>query len=309
MFNIIYSERFLDHDNGSFHPECPERLLAIVESLKTAPWQDQLVWQSPTNREVVSSILNLHDPEYLNLVKNLAAQGGGRIDADTVVSSASYEVALLAVAAWLDGVDLTLSSGYPSFILARPPGHHAVAETGMGFCLFSNAAIASHYALTQPKISRVGILDWDVHHGNGTQDLVENNPQIAYCSLHQYPAYPGTGRKGDRGKYDNVLNIPLNPGSTLREYQQAFETLVMPFFRDFAPDLLIISAGYDANHDDPLASISLQPSDYGVFTDYCLQLNCPLVFGLEGGYHLSALAESVKYTIASCLNTTSTLFY
>lgn len=301
MFNIIYSEEFLDHDNGDFHPESPQRLLAILDSLKTAPWENKLIWHSPTNREVISSIVNLHDPEYLNLVKNLAENGGGRIDSDTIVSPRSYHVALLAVAAWLDGVDLSLGSGYPSFILARPPGHHATHNIGMGFCLFSNAAIAAHYALKLPQIERVAILDWDVHHGNGTQDLVQNNPQIAYCSLHQFPCYPGTGRAGDRGMYHNILNIPMAAGSTLKQYQSAFDEQVMPFLSNFAPDLLLISAGYDANYDDPLAGMCLQPSDYGIFTDYCLQLNCPLVFGLEGGYHLQALAESVKYTIASCL--------
>jgi acetoin utilization deacetylase AcuC-like enzyme len=301
MFNIIYSEQFLDHDNGNFHPESPQRLLAILETLKTAPWESQLIWHLPTNREVISFITDLHDPEYLKLVKNFAEHGGAKIDNDTFVSPRSYDVALIAVAAWLDGVDLTLNSGYPSFILARPPGHHATHYRGMGFCLFSNAAIAAHYALTQANIERVAILDWDVHHGNGTQELVENNPHIAYCSLHQSPAYPGTGAATDRGRYHNVLNIPMSVGSTLKEYQTAFEKQVMPFLRNVSPDLLIISAGYDANYDDPLAEICLEPSDYAIFTDYCLELNCPLVFGLEGGYHLRALADSVKYTIASCL--------
>jgi acetoin utilization deacetylase AcuC-like enzyme len=171
----------------------------------------------------------------------------------------------------------------------------------MGFCLFSNAAIAAYYALEQPGIQRVAILDWDVHHGNGTQDIVESDARIAYCSLHQFPCYPGTGKASERGLHDNVLNLPMPPGSTLADYQPMFEQKVMPFFTAFQPDLLIISAGYDANADDPLAGIALQPQDYGLFTHYCLQLTHRVVFGLEGGYHLAALALSVVATIESCL--------
>jgi acetoin utilization deacetylase AcuC-like enzyme len=298
---IIYSEKFLDHDNGYLHPECPERLSAIVKTLKSAPWQDRLIWKLPTNREVVSYIQKFQDSNYINLVREIADTGGGRIDMDTPVSPRSYDIALLAVAGWLDGIDLAWESGNHAFILARPPGHHASRKTGMGFCLFSNAAIAANYALEKPDLDRVAILDWDVHHGNGTQDIVENNPNIAYCSLHQSPCYPGTGGASDRGIDNNVLNIPMKPGSTIKEYQAAFETQVMPFLQKFKPNLLIVSAGYDANYDDPLAEISLQPHDFAIFTNYCLQLNCPLVFGLEGGYDLRALAESVKVTIDTCL--------
>ena len=140
-----------------------------------------------------------------------------------------------------------------------------------------------------------------MHHGNGTEAIIESNPQIIYCSLHQFPCYPGTGRESDRGLHENVLNIPLEAGSTIKEYQPLFEQKIVPFFSNFKPDLLIISAGYDANHDDPLAGISLQPQDYGIFTNYCLQITRRIVFGLEGGYDLTALAESVKATIASCL--------
>ena len=304
MLTLIYSPEFLDHDNGSMHPERSERLRAIVEALHKSSWTEQLNWQFPTpvtERKGMVLVEKLHDSDYLKRVQRIAASGGGAIDLDTPISPRSYDVALLAVSAWLDGVDVALATGEPAFILARPPGHHATRKTGMGFCLFSNAAIAAHYALEQPGIERVGILDWDVHHGNGTQDIVEDNPQIAYCSLHQFPCYPGTGKETERGKHHNVLNIPMMAGSTLAQYELAFVQKVMPFYQEFAPDLLIISAGYDANKADPLASISLQPQDYGVFTSYCLQLGCPLLFGLEGGYDLEALAESVMATISSCL--------
>lgn len=172
----------------------------------------------------------------------------------------------------------------------------------MGFCLFSNAAIAAYYALEQPGTSRVAILDWDVHHGNGTQAIVENHSQIAYCSLHQFPCYPGTGLASERGSYNNVLNLPLPPGSTVTEYQSLFESQIIPFLTNFQPDLLIVSAGYDANAADPLADMSLQPLDYGLFTEYCLQVTRRIAFGLEGGYDFSALAQSVVATIEKCLS-------
>jgi acetoin utilization deacetylase AcuC-like enzyme len=208
---------------------------------------------------------------------------------------------LLAVSAWLDGVEQVLATGAPAFVLTRPPGHHAEGDRGMGFCLFSNAAITAYYALEKQGINRVAILDWDVHHGNGTQAIVENHPQIAYCSLHQSPCYPGTGAADERGEYNNVLNLPMQPGSTVTEYQSAFENQIMPFLAEFQPDLLIVSAGYDANADDPLASMNLQPQDYGLFTKYCLRLTRRIVFGLEGGYDFSALSRSVVATIEQCL--------
>ncbi|MEA5535609.1 histone deacetylase [Crocosphaera sp. XPORK-15E] len=304
MFQIIYSDEFLKHDTGSFHPECPERLTAIVNALKTVSWCDRLQWQLPTaiaQRDPIPFIQKIHTTAYLERVKNLAQKGGGSLDPDTPVSPQSYDVALLAVNAWLDGVDTVLNTDRPAFVLARPPGHHAIKETGMGFCLFSNGAIAAHYALENPSVNRVAILDWDVHHGNGTEALVENNPNIVYCSLHQFPCYPGTGKESDRGKYNNVLNIPLPAGSTIKEYQQAFESQVMPILEAFQADLLIVSAGYDANQADPLAGIDLQPSDYGIFTQYLLTFTPRILFGLEGGYNLDALAQSVIATIEPCL--------
>lgn len=304
MLPVIYSDRFLEHQTGRFHPERPERLTAIVEAIKVASWSDRIEWQLPTpleKRDVLPWVERVHTPEYIARVRQIAKNGGGLLEMDTPVSAQSYEVALLAVSAWLDGVDRILAADRPAFVLARPPGHHAERLTGMGFCLFSNAAIAAFYALEQPGVNRVAILDWDVHHGNGTQYITESNPNIAYCSLHQSPCYPGTGSSKERGMHFNVLNLPMPPGSTLSEYQPAFEQTVIPFLRQFNPDLLVVSAGYDANHDDPLASISLQPEDFGAFTDYLLQLTHRIVFGLEGGYDLDALARSVMATLESCL--------
>lgn len=306
MIPIIYSEKFLEHKTGMLHPERPERLLAIANVLKNCSFHNQLDWLTPTpvrerQSELMQWISQIHTTDYINLVAETSGKGGGYIDGDTPVSPASYDTALLAVSAWLDGIDVVLFDQKPAFVLARPPGHHAESSRGMGFCLFGNAAIAAYYALSKPNIKKVAILDWDVHHGNGTQSLVENNHQIAYCSLHQSPCYPGTGRSDEHGKYNNVLNIPILPGSGSALYKMMFAQKVIPFLDNFQPDLLIVSAGYDANQADPLASINLHPEDYGLFTKYCLQITRKILFGLEGGYDLPSLAASVMATLAKCL--------
>jgi acetoin utilization deacetylase AcuC-like enzyme len=305
MLSVIYSDEFLEHETGVLHPEKPERLNVIATALKASAFAKHLEWRLPTPVEatrVSASIERVHSQQHIKTIQRLAQRGGGYLDGDTLVSRRSYDVALLAVSAWLDGVDQVLATGKPAFVLARPPGHHALRDRGMGFCLFSNAAIAAYYALEQPGIDRVAILDWDVHHGNGTQAIVENHPQITYCSLHQFPCYPGTGEASEQGAYHNVLNLPLSLGSTVAVYQPLFEKKVMPFLSNFQPDLLIVSAGYDANAADPLADMALQPQDYGLFTEYCLQLTSRIVFGLEGGYDLSALAQSVVATVEQCLS-------
>jgi acetoin utilization deacetylase AcuC-like enzyme len=304
MFPVIYSDDFLLHQTGAFHAEQPGRLTAVKSALAQVVWADRLEWKSPTPVKVRSPlpwIDRIHTPEYIQRVEQISKNGGGSIDPDTPVSPQTYDVALLAVNAWIDGVDTVMTSGEPAFVLARPPGHHAEPAYGMGFCIFSNAAIAATYALAHGA-ERVAILDWDVHHGNGTQRVVADNPQLAYCSLHEFPHYPGTGRATDRGDYDNLLNLPIDAGSSIEDYLPLFQTKVIPFLTAFDPDLLIISAGYDANYADPLANISLKPADFGIFTELCLQLTRKIVFGLEGGYDFDALGASVVATIDRCLN-------
>jgi acetoin utilization deacetylase AcuC-like enzyme len=302
MFPVIYSDEFLLHDTGAFHAEKPGRLTAIKSALERVEWAKRLDWKLPTpieSRSPLPWIEKVHDREYIVSVEQLC-KSGGSLDPDTPVSPKTYEVALLAVNAWLDGVDIALSTGNPNFILARPPGHHAEPSGGMGFCIFGNAAIAATYALANGA-KRVAVLDWDVHHGNGTQAVAETNPQLAYCSLHEFPHYPGTGKATERGEYENILNLPMDAGSSIADYQTLFETKVIPFLSKFNPDLLIISAGYDANHDDPLANISLEPEDFGILTNYCLQISRKIVFGLEGGYDFDSLGQSVVSTIGQCL--------
>jgi acetoin utilization deacetylase AcuC-like enzyme len=305
MISIFYSDQFLDHQTGAYHPESPGRLTAITQALQAAPFAEQLDWRSPTpidqSKRLMLAVQAVHSSRYIEAVWEIAQSGGGQIDPDTPVSAASYDVALLAVSAWLDGVDRVLETGEPAFALTRPPGHHALPAQGMGFCIFSNAAIAALYALKQPGVERVAILDWDVHHGNGTQAIVERNPLIAFCSLHEFPQYPGTGTAAEQGKFDNVRNFPMRSGSTLEDYQPLFSEKILPFLQQAQPDLLIISAGYDANHADPLANISLRPEDYGVLTQACLQVTRRVLFGLEGGYDFAALAQSVVATVGATL--------
>jgi len=302
MLPVIYSPEFLDHQTGSYHPERPERLTAIVQCLKTAEFAQNIQWLSPTpvNPQLMSWIEMAHSRNYIHKLAQIAGQTG-YLDGDTPISPRSYDVALLAVSAWLDGINQVLIEKNPAFVLARPPGHHAESSMGMGFCLFSNAAISALYALKQPGINRVAILDWDVHHGNGTQSIVEGYREIAYCSLHQYPAYPGTGKATENGLHQNVLNLPLAPGSDINDYQPLWKSRILPFLKSFNPDILIISAGYDAVENDPLASIRLQPEDFGLFTQYCLGVTRKILFGLEGGYNLESFTKSVRATIAACL--------
>jgi acetoin utilization deacetylase AcuC-like enzyme len=303
-FALIYSDEFLTHDTGSFHPENAGRLQAIVTALHGAKWADHLDWHEPSppeTHDVDGWVAKFHDPRYIEAVKQLAAKGGGFLDGDTPISERTYEVARLALSAWLDGVDYVLKTRHSAFVLARPPGHHAVRDHAMGFCIFANAAIAAHYALTHPGVERVAILDWDVHHGNGTQALVEANPAIVYCSLHQFPAYPGTGYDTETGMHHNVLNLPMARGSDGEDYQQRFRDQVLPFLTAFAPDLLIVSAGYDANRADPLASIALEPEDFGWLTRAAMTVTHNILFGLEGGYDYHALSRSVLATIEARL--------
>ena len=301
-FPIIYSDSFLSHDTGIYHPEKAGRLTAIVAALKNSAIASQLVWQEPTDRQnILKEVLRFHTQEYLETLQAITERGGGYIDGDTIASPQTYDVALLALSAWLDGVDVVLESGRPYFVLARPPGHHARAHSGMGFCIFGNAAIAAMSAIDRLNLQRVAILDWDVHHGNGTQEAVWDRADIAYVSTHQAPFYPMTGRKDETGNHDNILNIPMRSGSAIAEYLPVFENQIMPFLRNFDPDLLIVSAGFDANADDPLASILLNPEDFGTFTNLCLELTTKILFGLEGGYDFDSLSRSVIAVIEQCL--------
>ncbi|MCF2971392.1 histone deacetylase [Synechococcus sp. Nb3U1] len=301
MLPIYYSDVFLSHDTGAFHPERPARLLSIVKTLRSAPFANKLEWRDPPVASL-AEIERVHSPQHIQSVAALAAAGGGRIEADTLVSSGSFEAARLAVGAWIAASERVLQTSQPAFVLCRPPGHHAEPEQAMGFCLFSNAAIAALWALEQPGIERVAIFDWDVHHGNGTQAVVEHYPQLAYASTHQFPLYPGTGSASEIGIHGNICNVPLPAGSDWSVYKSALSEKILPFLQKFQPDLLLISAGFDCAKGDPLAGMLLEPEDFGRMAQLCLeQVTRKTLFGLEGGYDLNNLARSWLSLAQVCL--------
>ena len=227
--SVLYHSDFLNHDTGAGHPECPDRLRSCISALESCEFSDQLNWKDP--RSAAEDELEwVHTKEHIKHIKSVCYSGGGYMDPDTPVCSESYNIALKSAGAWLDGTDEVIE-GSSAFVLSRPPGHHAESDRAMGFCLFSNAALAAAYALKQDGINKVGIFDWDVHHGNGTQNIVQSNPDIAYASIHQFPFYPGTGSQLEKGDHSNVLNIPIPAGLKGEEYLRKFDAEVFPFFK------------------------------------------------------------------------------
>ena len=295
------------HDTGWSHPEHVGRLRAIPRALR----EDFDLFQRLSHREgrhaTAEEVALAHDPAYIASVEAIAARGGGRIDGDTVVSPGSWLAATAAVGCVLDGVDLAVSGEAPrSFSAVRPPGHHAVRATGMGFCLFGNVAIAAHYARARHRMDRILIVDWDVHHGNGTQALVEDTPAIHFVSMHQWPWYPGTGGTDERGS-GNLWNVPMPAGLAPQRYVDALLRAVDAATAGFIPDLVIISAGFDSLRGDPLGGFTLEMEHVDALTRALAErasLWCGgrVVSALEGGYapellgvacrtHMRALAE------------------
>ena len=262
-----------------------------MSALESCEFSHKLKWLSP--RSATEDELEwIHSKDHIDNVKQVCKSDGGYLDPDTPVCSESYNIALKSAGAWMDGVDEILA-GNSVFILSRPPGHHAEADRAMGFCLFSNAALAAVYALKQNMIKKVAIFDWDVHHGNGTQHIVQSNPDIAYISIHQFPFYPGTGSHIDKGEFNNVLNFPVPSGFESKEYRQIFDEQIFPFLHNFCPNVLIISAGFDSHRNDPLAGMNLEATDFTYMTKRCQEIQPNLLLGLEGGYNLGALRECV----------------
>ena len=281
------------HDTGYGHPERPERLNACVKGIQEIETVDALNWVEPRRAEIEELEL-VHPTSHILNIKKTAERGGFSLDPDTTISPESYDVALQSTGAWLDGVDRVLDHKESSFVISRPPGHHAEVDRAMGFCLFNNCAVATRYALQVKGVDRVAVLDWDVHHGNGTQHILETSQKAAYCSLHQWPFYPGTGASHEKGDFNNILNIPMNIGSGKDKYFSAFDKQVLPFLRAWEPELLIISAGFDASLNDPIGGMQLLPEHFAEFTRYCLDISPRLLLGLEGGYDLGDLASCTR---------------
>ena len=288
---------YLEHLTPAGHPERPDRLRAIERVLSDDSFAALDRQLSPLGDE--ATILYAHPEEFVERVRAaIPAEGLARVDADTSASPKSWQAALTAIGAANAAVDDVLSGNADNvFVASRPPGHHAEKTTAMGFCLFNNAAIAARHAQRAHGLGRVAIVDWDVHHGNGTQDIFWDDPTVLYCSTHQMPLYPGTGGKDETG-VGNIVNAPLPPQTGSDVFRDAFLSRVLPAIDRFQPDLIIISAGFDAHHRDPLAEINLDEDDFDWATGELMAKADRwsagrLVSLLEGGYDLQGLAFSV----------------
>ncbi len=288
--HVVWHPSSLDHDPGSGHPESPERLRTVLNVLRVSPLAERVRWHvaEPASE---TALLRVHTAPYLRLLADLAARGGGRLDADTVMSPASFVAARHAAGAAVRAAELALQ-GEPAFAAVRPPGHHALADAAMGFCLINNIVVAARAALEEWGASRVLIVDWDVHHGNGTQALVAGEPRIRYVSLHQWPLYPGTGRVEERGS-GNIFNVPRPPGLPRERYLADLDDAVRAATEDWRPDLLLLSAGFDAMAGDPLAGFTLEPEDYGIWVTRWRRIGVPMASVLEGGYVPQRLGAAV----------------
>ncbi|HLQ46659.1 MAG TPA: histone deacetylase, partial [Planctomycetaceae bacterium] len=293
---------FLEHDTGR-HPESAERLRSVTATLSERKLDEGCV-----RGEVVAAsreqLLRVHSAEHIDRVERYCRDGGGRIEADTVCSRRSYEVALRAAGSACAAVDHVLESDAKqrrALCLIRPPGHHALATQPMGFCLFNNVAVAARQAQTAHGLHRVLIVDWDVHHGNGTQDIFYEDGQVHFFSAHRFPFYPGTGDSDETGKgkrLGSTFNLPLKFGTPRREYLGRFETMLLDAAKRCHPELVLLSAGFDAHARDPIGSLGLESEDFQKLSELVLgvakeQCGGKLVSLLEGGYNVTALAECV----------------
>jgi acetoin utilization deacetylase AcuC-like enzyme len=307
---LITHPCFVAHDTGPGHPERPDRMRAIDKVLAHDVFKDLVREEAPLREDVREQIERAHPVAYFEKIHAIATgpiNGTRHIDADTVISPGSWEAALRAVGAGLHGVDAVMSGRTANaFCQVRPPGHHAEADRAMGFCLFSNAAIAGLYARAKHGAERVAVADFDVHHGNGTQDIFWSDKDLYYGSTHQMPLFPGTGAMGETG-VGNVFNAPLRAGDSGERFREAFESRILPALHDFGPDVLIISAGFDAHQADPLANLRLVEADFIWATERLADMagkhcNGRIVSLLEGGYDLTALARSVAVHVKTLMD-------
>jgi acetoin utilization deacetylase AcuC-like enzyme len=298
---LLHHAAFLEHLTPVGHPERPDRLRAIHAALDTAEFAALKRVEAPTAEPEVAALC--HSERYIEAIRRaIPAEGLVRVDMDTTMSPGSWEAAMRAVGAALYAVDeVAKGNAANAFCAVRPPGHHAETEKAMGFCLFDSIAIAARHAQKEHGMGRVAIVDWDVHHGNGTQEIFWSDKSVLYASTHQMPLFPGTGAPDETG-VGNIFNAPLSPGEGTTEFKEAFREAILPAVRAFEPDLVLISAGFDAHRRDPLAEINLEAEDFAWATDELMEIADKTAGGrvvvlLEGGYDLKGLAASAAATI------------
>jgi acetoin utilization deacetylase AcuC-like enzyme len=285
------------HDTGWSHPEHVGRLRAITRALRN-DWELMLRVEHREGRHATAEEIALaHDAAYVQSVRALAESGGGRFDADTVASEGSWDAALAGAGCVLDGIDLAVAEGRRSFCAVRPPGHHALRAHAMGFCIFGNVAVGAHYARARHGMKRILIADWDVHHGNGTQALVQESEEIRFVSMHQWPWYPGTGAADDRGPKETIWNVPMPGGLPASAYVNAFLGAVDAATAGWTPDLVFVSAGFDSLNGDPLGGFTLEMADVTALTRAMVERATSwcggrLVSALEGGYAPDRVGEA-----------------
>ena len=293
---IITTDTYLNHDTGQGHPERADRVSVVIENLKR---NKKLVWKKPLKFDY-KYLKITHNSNYIDEVENSFPKKGLRfLDGDTIVSPGSKQASSDAVASIITAIDIVQQEKLKNiFCPVRPPGHHAEKNKAMGFCIYNNVAVGAYYLIEKYGLNKIAIVDFDVHHGNGTQDIFYENKKVLYISMHQYPFYPGTGTNNEKGKYNNILNIPLPAGTNSEEYMNAYEH-VLKKLKEFKPEFLLFSAGFDAHQDDPLAQFKLKSKDFYEITKRTLKVtnescNNKIVSILEGGYDLNALKESTE---------------
>ena len=302
---IFTANSSIQHDTGPGHPECPERIPSIINGLKRIQSKD-LIWKDVGSFDE-KYIKLTHSEKYLEKInQSFPKEGLDFLDGDTIVSKGSKKAAYDAVSSIINAIDAVMNKEFNNaFCVIRPPGHHAEKEQAMGFCIFNNVAVGATYLLEKYKLNKVAIIDFDVHHGNGTQDIFYNEKKVLYISSHQFPFYPGTGSEDETGKYDNILNIPLKAETSSKEFFDSYKK-VYDKLNEFKPEFILLSAGFDAHKNDPLANINLESKDYYTLTKEIMKIakqicESKIVSILEGGYNLAAIQESAKYHVEALL--------
>ena len=302
---LITSDTYQNHNTGESHPEKIDRVTAVIDNFKKLD-NKNLIWKKPSKFD--RSLLKItHSSDYINFVEtSFPKKGLSFLDGDTIVSPGSKDATLDAVGSIIAAIDGVQNKEFKNaFCAVRPPGHHAEKNKAMGFCIYNNVAVGANYLINKYKLKKIAIIDFDVHHGNGTQDIFYDNEKVLYISTHQFPYYPGSGTEQEKGKYNNIFNIPLAAGTTSEEYLNAYE-FVLKKIKEFKPEFILFSAGFDAHKDDPLAQLQLEAEDFYTLTRRTLELSklyCDgkVVSILEGGYDLLALQKCSEMHVKALL--------